>query len=265
MSASDFQVLSKKAKNLSLQRDRIQMARVLNEFISSSPNTLEKQKAIRLLTRLTEIFYTNKAQQDYEIAVTKIKNEPEVAEERLLDALKIEPQNAKLVASLLYVRLVQKKCDGSKSWVTKLASWNPYSENHKNLVLKMTSCSGNSGDWAQLLETLPVSKDHPELSIGAAQLSLLEGELESATSLLEKVNDESISKNYLLGSIGKQLQTTDFTRYFQRYADLCRSLQKSYDSRTHQLDLNYRDCLEVETVEKAYDIKGRVMIKKVVK
>lgn len=132
-----------KAYNLSLQKDRSQATNILVSAIkqenTQGTSTTELKRALQ---QVTYVFYSDRAQQAYELAVSLLKTDPGQAQQKLTEALRIEPDNLTLYVDLQRAMLLKKDCSGVLENVTKAREQNPYDENLQLLQAQTFACLG---------------------------------------------------------------------------------------------------------------------------
>ncbi|MFP5518631.1 MAG: hypothetical protein ACLGGX_01910 [Bdellovibrionia bacterium] len=100
-----------RAQNLMLQNERLQaislLYRALKRENSKSQNYAEIKKAI---AEISEVFISENAQQLFEMAVSLRKAEPVQSQQKLLEALKLEPENSLVISELGRVYIARNEC-----------------------------------------------------------------------------------------------------------------------------------------------------------
>jgi hypothetical protein len=133
-----------KAYNLSLQKDRPQATNILVGAIkqenTNGTNTAELKKALQ---QVTYLFYSDRAQQSYELAVSLKKTDLPQAQQKLSEALRMEPDNLTLFIELQRILLIKKDCSGVLESVLKEREQNPFDENLPLLQGQAQACLGH--------------------------------------------------------------------------------------------------------------------------
>lgn len=137
--------LIQKARNLSLQRDRLQVSKILTagmkEYKQDSPAWLEIQKN---LEQLTSMFYTDKAMQAYELAKSAAADKPKDAMDHLQEANKLEPQNIKVLSLMGRLYLQESKCEKALSTAEQALLSNEYFKDSIILKFQSLACLNES-------------------------------------------------------------------------------------------------------------------------
>jgi hypothetical protein len=140
-----------KAYNLSLQKDRSQAINILVNAIkqenSNGGNTTELKKSLQ---QVSYLFYSDRAQQAYELALSLRKTDLPGAQQKLNEALRMEPDNLSLFVELQRILLAKGDCSASLDNIAKERQQDPFDE---NLVLLQAQSQACLGKWDAFVKT----------------------------------------------------------------------------------------------------------------
>lgn len=145
-----------KAYNLSLQKDRSQAINILVGAIKQenfqSGNTAE---LIRALQQVSYLFYSDRSQQNYELALSLRKSDPTQALQKISDALRIENDNLSLFNEQQRLAIIRGDCSGALENINKERLHNPFDE---FLILLQAQANACLGKWDAYLKARDASE-----------------------------------------------------------------------------------------------------------
>jgi tetratricopeptide (TPR) repeat protein len=148
-----------KAYNLSLQKDRSQAINILVNAIKqenlNGGNTAELKKALQ---QVSYLFYSDRAQQAYELALSLRKTDLTGAQQKLNEALRMEPDNLSLFVELQRILLAKGDCSAALDGVTKERQQDPFDENLVLLQAQAQMCLGKGDAFAKTKELADTRK-----------------------------------------------------------------------------------------------------------
>ena len=261
---ADLNLVMTKAKNLSLQRDRVQATKVLRDYIKSGKaNSEEVKKAKKMLEKLSEIFYSAKALQVYELGKSQELSSVDDALKTFEEVHSLELGNVLPKLSIARITLLQGECDSSLKWSEEGLEVNPYK---KDLIYLKAFSLGCIGDHEKLLSFLAKSQhikmdDYFRISLG--QAFLVDGDHENAKLWLAKVENRKIPEQfYFLGVMYRSESTEDYLKYFAKYVDLC---GRKTQGKSSEMGVDPRRCKERAALEKKYKLLSGESVEKDVK
>lgn len=140
----NFHDLISKSQVLLLQRDRNQAAQVL---IGAMEREGTKSSAFaelsKALQKTAEIFFSEKAQQAYEVAIAEYPTNKPQTSEKLKDVLKMEPMNGLILKGLSFALLANRECQQSKKYTTEVIKINPFDTDLEKLQVLEHICANN--------------------------------------------------------------------------------------------------------------------------
>jgi hypothetical protein len=146
-----YQDIVEKAYTLSLQKDRTQAVNLL--VSAARKETRKGQPPKEILTALEEvstIFYSDKAQQLHELALSLRATDPNLAAQNLNEASRIEPENQQITTQQIRLQITTGDCDGALKQQKKWSERNPYSEEIKLLGAQALLCLGKLAEYQQV-------------------------------------------------------------------------------------------------------------------
>jgi hypothetical protein len=113
--------LIEKAYNLSLQKDRTQAVGLLVTVIKREGKKGNAAKdLVSALTQVATVFYSDKAQQLYELGISLKTTDPALALAKLQEADRLEPENLSITLELARIAITQNDCDGALGRLKKI-------------------------------------------------------------------------------------------------------------------------------------------------
>lgn len=159
-----YQDLIEKAYNLSLQKDRLQ---AVNLLVSAAGRESKKgQTPKELLTALDEVstvFYSNKAQQAYELALSLRVTDPGLAGTKLAEASRLEPDNLQILLEQIRLQIAGGDCDGAHRGAQKALERNPFPEDLRLAAAQAALCAGRIQDFQNLRSAVDAKKSPREI------------------------------------------------------------------------------------------------------
>lgn len=262
--ASDLSLVLAKSKNLSLQRDRMQATKVLRDFLIAKDITTEDRlKAIKMLTKVSEIFYEAKSLQAFELG--KAKETLSLAEgaKGFEEVQSMEPLNVRPMEALARIRLLQGECDAALNWSKKALKENPYKESLVYLKAFSLGCAGEPKELLAFMEKTKAVKEDDLFRLSLGQAYMVDGSFDEAKLWFAKIQDQDLpDKYYFLGVMYRGQADQSFLKYFAKYVDLCNRRVKK---EAIQKQDDPRSCKEVENIKEKYQLLSGTSIQKVVK
>ena len=150
-----------KAYNLSLQKDRSQATNILvnaiKQEIARNGNTTELKKALQ---QVAYLFYSDRAQQAYELGLSVRRTDPHQALQKMNEALRIENDNRTLFNEVQRMVLIKGDCSGALESITKERLQDPFDENLILLQAQAQACLNQWEDFKKTRELLDTKKSN---------------------------------------------------------------------------------------------------------
>lgn len=180
-----YKDIIKKSHNLSLQKDRTQSISILlNALKREEKKSVAQRELATALDQVSKVFYGDKAQQLFELALSLKNSDPALAVSKFQEAARLEPENISIELALAQMALSANDCDGALNRLTKQKELSPYIEDIRLAMAQAQVCTGKFEDYL-------VSKG--DLNIAKSNLSLfwqmVEAEYLSKTSHFVKARD----------------------------------------------------------------------------
>ena len=242
-----------KAYNLSLQKDRSQAITILVNAIkqenSRSLTTVELKKALQ---QVSYLFYSDRAQQTYELALSLRKTDPAQAFQKMAEALRMETDNLTLFNEMQRMILIKGDCSAALDNLNKERLQDPFDENLQLLQAQAQVCVGNwedykkSRDGNDIKKTglqkfwLPLEMEHAlyEKNLQKAKETLLN---------LQKLDPKYPEITYWQWRVAA---TADKAAFAQKYVKECKNISATA-YRQYMTDVNLcRKVVEVENASK---------------
>lgn len=148
-----------KALHHSLQKDRTQAVQVLVKSIQKESKKASPPKdLLSTLDEVATIFYSDKAQQLFELAISLKTTNPSVAQQRLGEALRLEPENLSVELEQARIHILTGDCSKAESIATRLQQQIPYLESIHLLAAQAAVCQGQLEKVAEARQNIDVKK-----------------------------------------------------------------------------------------------------------
>ena len=190
--AETYKDLIEKAYNLSLQQDR---AQALSILVGAAKRETHKGSAPKeLLSAIEEVstvFYSDKAQQLYELALSLKQTDLALCLAKLSEASRLEPENLSIQLEIMRAMIGSGDCSGAQKMSEKILETNPYSDQVRLHNAQSVLCLGK-------LEPTPFAPSDltkNSLSLFWQQISVermfKKAEFSEALDLLDKMEKQS--------------------------------------------------------------------------
>ncbi len=235
-----YQDIIAKAQNLALQKDRQQAMNILSNAISKeTPKNIANVELKKSLNELATVFFSDKTQQLYEVAITLKRTDLSQSLQKIAEAQRIEPDNILLALEQARLLIAKADCSGAEEITIKQRSINPHFE-EMNLVHSQA---------AYCLSKLPVfAKGAEVIDMKRSALSkfwmILEAEkqikdknmLKAAETLnaLKKIDPQYPEIDYWLWKID-QLNKKKSPALAEKYVMTCKNIS-AYLYRQYMMD-----------------------------
>lgn len=240
-----------KAYNLSLQKDRAQAINVLVGAIKQETalrgSTAELSKALQ---QVSYLFYSDRAQQIYELALSLRRTDPSQAIQKMNEALRIESENLTLFNELQRMLLIKGDCSSALDNIAKVRVQNPFDEVLILLQAQSQACLGNWEEYKKTRELIdlkrnPQAKYWLTLDIEHVHLEKKHAKAKELMASLEKIDSRYPELLYW------QWKLVDYAQKpaaAQKYIKECKNLSATL-YRQYMTDVNL--CRRVTEVENA--------------
>lgn len=146
--AETYKDIIEKAYNLSLQKDRAQAVSILTGALKREGKKSAAQKELAAaLDQVSKVFYSDKAQQLYELGLSLKSTDPATAISKLQEASRLEPDNMSIEIALGRQSLSGGDCDGALTRLNKQKDLLPASEELRLLAAQTSLCLGKFEDY----------------------------------------------------------------------------------------------------------------------
>jgi tetratricopeptide (TPR) repeat protein len=238
------------AQNLSLQRDRIQATQLLVRGLKKEKSTVARKELIRVLNELSDVFYTDKAQQLFELGESLRFENPQMALDRYNEALKIEPGNLNIIRGIGRAQLALGVCDKVSEMAQTAFDMNPFADDLVLMRAQALSCLAKTKDSKQAIEKIDLKKSPLKFFFETVKVQNLffEDKLGMAEEELKKLieQDPLFPESYYWMAQIKGKQKVDSTEWSQKYVRICQSMTSQV---RRKYSLEPRLCLERKNVE----------------
>lgn len=142
-----YKDLIEKSYTLSLQKDRTQAVAILISAIKRESSralvqTPPPRELLAALDDVSTLFYSDKAQQLYELALSLKISDPALARVKLNEAAKVENDNLNIQIEIIRMQIATGECSAAYAQINKIIETNPYSEFIKLHMAQAAVCAG---------------------------------------------------------------------------------------------------------------------------
>jgi predicted Zn-dependent protease len=242
-----------KAYNLSLQKDRSQAITILVNAIKQenarNGNTVELKKALQ---QVSYLFYSDRAQQTYELALSLKKTDPNQALQKMNEALRMETDNLTLFTETQRMILIKGDCSTALDNLTKERRQDPFDENLILLQAQAQACLGNWEDYKTTRDGFDIKKSNLQKYWTALEIeqALYEKSPVKARELiaaLQKLDSKYPELHYWQWRVASGAEKVPFA---QKYVKECKNISATV-YRQYMTDVNLcRKVVEVEAATK---------------
>lgn len=153
--------LIEKAYNLSLQKDRTQAVGLLVAGIKREGKKGNSSKdLLQTLNQVATIFYSDKAQQLYELGISLKITDPTLALAKLQEADRLEPENLSINLELARISIAQNDCDNASSRLKKMKDEVDLLEEPKLVQAQAHLCLGQLEDYQKNRAQIDLKKSN---------------------------------------------------------------------------------------------------------
>lgn len=146
--AETYQDLIEKAFQLSIQKDRLQAISVLvGSARKEYPRGNLPKDLIQALYEVSTVFYTDKGQQLFELGLSLKQMDPALAQAKLNEALRAEPEHLLILIELVRLQVALNDCDSALKQVQKIREKNPYFEDSRLAFAQAALCAGKLSEF----------------------------------------------------------------------------------------------------------------------
>lgn len=218
----------KKAQNLSLQRDRIQVSNLLRKAIDDEAEQKKIKELKSQLKKLLEFFYSEKAIQSFQLGESLAIKDPTKSISYLEKALEVEPRNLKILKKSAFVYLETSRCEDSFRLAQQAYGLNPYDIEVLRLNFQALACLQDVENFKAFDMSLQSSWkiDDIYFLIALAKIQSLQEQDKEAMNTIQIIKLKSIGfapvyllEAKLLIKKGRNPETS-----YQSYLDKCQNL-----------------------------------------
>lgn len=146
-----YKDVMEKAFNLSLQRDRTQAVSILLGALKRESKKGRTPKELQnALSQVSHIFYSEKAQQMYELALSFQASDPAMALGKLQEAARLEPENMSIELSIARVQIMTNDCDTAARTISRNKEQIAYLEEAQLVQAQAAVCQGQFESYLTL-------------------------------------------------------------------------------------------------------------------
>jgi hypothetical protein len=143
-----YRDLIEKAYNLSLQKDRTQAVGLLIAAIKrEGKKSSSAKELLQALEKVSTIFYSDKAQQLYELGISLKASDLALALSKLQEADRLEPENMEISLELARLSMAQNDCDAAVTRMKKMKDLTDLLDEPHLVLAQAEACAGQLDDY----------------------------------------------------------------------------------------------------------------------
>nr|BFD57932.1 hypothetical protein CKG001_00390 [Bdellovibrio sp. CKG001] len=250
-----YKDIIEKAYNLSLQRDRQQALNILSSAIQRETRPQAVSELKKTVNEVSNIFFSDKAQQLFETGVSLRKSEINQALDKVAEAARIEPDNFPIVNELSRLMIAKGDCKGGLETVRKQLLVVPFDEELKLTQAQALACQSKWVEYQKVIDSVAVKKSSQQKFWYALEVQkYLElnspVKAQESLALLKKADDKYPESFYWIWKVS-QMQKSPNTEEAQKYVMTCKNISAN-QYRQYMIDPML--CRRITEVEG--DLKG---------
>lgn len=153
------QDLIEKAQNLILQKERGAAIQLLvGALRRESPKSAAAKEMKAALAGMTTLFFSDKSQQLYELALTFRRTDVTQAQQRVAEALRQEPQNSLLIAEAGRLSIMRGDCASAQDLLRRAKEKNPFDELILLTLAQAALCQSDIPEYASVRSLADAAK-----------------------------------------------------------------------------------------------------------
>ncbi|MEZ0392161.1 MAG: hypothetical protein ACAH59_08105, partial [Pseudobdellovibrionaceae bacterium] len=146
-----YRDIIEKSYNLSLQKDRAQaMTILMSAFKRESKKSVAQKELAAAIDQVGKVFYSDKAQQLYELALSLRLTDSPTAFSKLQDASRLEPENISIEVALARQLISNGDCDGAQARILKQKEYLPAIEDLRLASAQAQLCNGKTVEYQSI-------------------------------------------------------------------------------------------------------------------
>ncbi len=247
---SNYKEIIARAQQLSLQQARSEAQQMLLTGIQKEKDLKGRAALITTLKKLSEIFYTDKAQKLYEQGNVLIRQKPAEAMKAFKAVLEIEPKNTKVLTTLGRTYLLLGQCKDSLETSHVLDGLNPFNNENFLLQIQARTCLQDFESLEKDIEEKDVREPAIglHLNLALAQMHYFKGELGESFKYLQRAEkiSEAFPENYYWENQILEKLNKPATESAKKYVKLCKTLARSDWAK---FEYEPRMCQEYKSIE----------------
>lgn len=223
-----YKDIIEKAYNLSLQRDRQQALNILSAAIQRETRPQAVAELKKTVHEVSNIFFSDKAQQLYETGVSLRKSEPNQALDKMAEAARIEPDNFPIANELARLMIGKGDCKGGLETARKLLLVVPFDEDLKLTQAQGLACQGKWHDYQKVADTVIIKKSPHQKFWMTLEIQKFLDLNQTAKALelasgLKKADDKYPEVSYWIWKLGLAIKKPNLEAG-QKYVMTCKNI-----------------------------------------
>lgn len=153
-----YKDIIEKAHNLSLQKDRQQALIIISNAIQRETRPQAIAELKKTASELAHVFFSDKAQQLFESGVALRRNDLSQAQDKISEALRIEPDNLSIVVELARIYIAKGDCRAAQELAQKNIKVIGFDEELRLTLAQGYACQQRWSDYQKVADPVSLKK-----------------------------------------------------------------------------------------------------------
>ena len=246
-----YKDIIEKAYNLSLQRDRQQALNILANAVQKETRPQAIAELKKTASEVSNVFFSDKAQQQFEIGVSLRKTDLNQSLDKLTEASRIENDNFLIVNEMARLMIAKGECKNAQDIVQRQLSLIRFDEELKLSLAQAQVCQKRWVDYQKTAESVGIKKSAQQkfwlpLEIDKHLAGKSFSKAVEALATLKKLDDKYPEVSYWMWKVDQEQKKPNVTAG-QKYVMACKNISAN-QYRQYMIDpMLCRHLTEVES------------------
>lgn len=250
-----YKDIIEKSYNLSLQKDRQQALNILASALQKEARQQAILELNKTISEIAYVFFSDKAQQLFESGVALRKLDPGQAQDKFLEAFRLEPDNFSIVTELSRVYMIKGDCKAAQELVQKHSKWLAADEELRLTLAQSFVCQQKWQEYQKIFDPAAVKKSSFQkfwlaLEVERSLAGKNVAKAQEYLGILKKIDDRNPENSYWTWRISLLAKKPQLEEG-QKYVLACKNISAKH-YRQYMIDPLF--CRR--TVESANEYKG---------
>lgn len=223
-----YKDIIEKAYNLSLQRDRQQALNILSNAVQKETRPQAIAELKKTASEVSNVFFSDKAQQQFEIGVSLRKTDLNQSLDKLTEASRIEADNFAIANEMARLMIAKGDCKGAQDIVQRQLSLVRFDEELKLSLAQAQVCQKRWVDFQKTADSVAIKKSAQQkfwlpLEIDKHLAGKSFSKAQEALAILKKLDDKYPEVSYWAWKIDLEQKKANFSAG-QKYVMACKNI-----------------------------------------